>query len=795
MNDFPSPSIPGRALPAATANCGPALPVVVEPSYPRYGSAPAADDGHDGGIVEYWRILRRRKGTVILIAFVGLAAGILATIPQTPVYQARASIEVQNLNENFLNMNQVSQVSESASYNALFDIQTQIRILQSETLLDRVVERMKGSSPSQAAASVPLSRFDAWRSALNLPAPERVTDPRGDFLRRIAKDIKVRSAGQNRIVEILAESTDPATASEFANTLVQEFIDQNMEARWKMTQRTGEWLTRQLDDMRVKLERSDDALQSYARRAGILMTGGDGKENVVESKLRQVQEELSRAQADRVSKQSRSEMAQAASPDALADVLNDTSLRSYQEKLTDLRRQEAELTTTYTPEHAKVRRVVAQVQSLTHALDRERTMILGRIRNDYNEAVLRESLLKAAYAAQSRIVTDQAEKGIQYNILKREVDTNRQLYESMLQRVRESSVASAMRASSIRVVDNAKLPKKPYRPSYPINAGIGLLSGVFFGVAFVITGERANRTLREPGDAAFYLGVAELGHIPSALEKRGRIYGYVSRGGNSNASGIVKAGQVDLPDLPELVTYRRRSSAAAEAFRAVLTSILFSSQKGQRPKLLVVTSANPREGKTTVATNLALALAEVNQRVVMVDADLRKPRMSFVFSMTEGDGLSTLLQNREFDGARFESLLSASLIPNLSVLPSGPPTNAAANLLYSPVLGRILNELRDKFDTVIIDTPPMLQMPDARIIGNLADGVILVTRGGVTTKDAALAACDRLRHDGIPLLGVVLNDWDPGSAPNGYYGYYKSYHSYYRSGYYAAPQQEPSTKS
>ncbi|MEO8659273.1 MAG: polysaccharide biosynthesis tyrosine autokinase [Bryobacteraceae bacterium] len=792
MNEIPSSSIPGRALPPAPS-VGSSLPVI-EPSYPRYGSPQPPVDDHDGGIIEYWRILRRRKGTVIMLAFLGLAVGLLATIPQTPIYQARASVEVQNLNENFLNMNQVSQVAESTNYNALFDIQTQIRILQSETLLDRVVDRLKNTSVAQASTPAPPSRINSWRSALNLPAPDRTADPRTESLRTIAKDIKVRNAGQTRIVEILTESPDPGIASEFANTLIQEFIDQNMEARWKMTQRTGEWLTRQLDDMRVKLERSDDSLQAYARRAGILMTGGDGKENVVESKLRQVQEELSRAQADRVTKQSRYETAQSATPDALADVLNDTSLRSYEERLTDLRRQQAELATTYTPEHSKMQRLVAQIQSLTRALERERAMILGRIKNDYDEAVRREDLLKGAYVAQAHIVTDQAEKGIQYNILKREVDTNRQLYESMLQRVRESSVASAMRASSIRVVDNAKLPKKPFRPSYPINASLGLLSGVVFGLAFVITSERANRTLREPGDASFYLGVAELGHIPSAIEKRSRIYGYISKGGQSQERGMIEASMVDVPDVPELVTYRRRSSPAAEAFRAILTSILFSSQKGQRPRVLVVTSGNPREGKTTVATNLALALAEVNQRVVIVDGDLRKPRISYAFSIPDGEGLTTLLQNREFDPDRLDSLIRPAQIPNLSVLPSGPSTNAAANLLYSPVLGQILNHLRDKFDTVIIDTPPMLQMPDARIVGNLVDGVILVTRGGVTTKDAGLAACDRLRHDGVPLLGVVLNDWDPSNAPNGFYGYYKSYNAYYKSGYYTASGQETAPK-
>lgn len=772
-----SPKLPQDRTSVITASAGAVSPGGGTVHYVNSPLQTEEDTQHDG-FVEYWRILRRRKGTVILLGIIGLLAGILITLPQTPIYRARASVEVQNLNENFMNMGQVSPVSENNAYNALFDIQTQIRILESETLLDRVNDRLKATMPAEPASSMLPFNVETIRRILNIQGSEESADPRVQALRRIAKSIKVRSAGQTRIIEVLADSPNPAAAAAFANTLVQEFIDQNMESRWKMTQRTGEWLTRQLDDMRVKLERSEDALQAYARRAGILMTGDDKKENVTESRLRQLQEELSRAQADRVSKQSRYDMAQAAPADNLADVLNDSSLRSYQEKLTDLRRQQAELATTYTPEHAKIQRIVAQIQSLTRALDRERSMILGRIKNDYEEAVRRENLLNSAYAMQSRLVTDQAEKSIQYNILKREVDTNRQLYESMLQRVRESAVASALRASNIRVVDNAKLPKKPNSPSYPFNAGIGLVTGAIFGLAFVITSERVNRTLREPGDAAYYLGVPELGYIPSALERRRNIYQYITRSSETESVELSDPSRADVPAIPELITYRRRSSLAAEAFRAVLTSMLFTTHEGRRPRVIVVTSANPKEGKTTVAANIALALAEVNQQVVIVDADLRKPRLQYIFSYDNLNGLTNLLHDRTYQTGQFRKLIKETPIPNLSLFLSGPPTNAAANLLYSPVLAQFLDDLAANFDTIIIDTPPLLQMPDARILGNLADGVILVTRGGVTTKDAAAAVCGRLRSDRIPILGTVLNDWNPAASPSGYYGYYKSTYKY-----------------
>ena len=342
-------------------------------------------------------------------------------------------------------------------------------------------------------------------------------------LKQAAKSMKVRAAGQTRIIELLVDSTDPRLAAAFANTITNEFIEQNMEARWQMSQRTGDWLSRQLDDMRLKLERSEDALQAYARQTGLMFTSE--KTNVSDDKLKQLQEELSRAQADRMIKQSRYELTRSATPDTLPDVLNDSNLRDVQTKLTDLRRQEAELSTTYKADYTKVKKIQAQIASLETALETERAAILSRIRNEYDEAQRREKLLAAAYGSQAQVVTHDSEKEIQYNILKREVESNRQLYEAMLQRVKESAIASAMKASNVRVVDAAKTPKKPYKPDMPMNAGLGLLAGGFLGIAFVIMRERANRTLQQPGDAPFLLNVPELGAIPNArASSRNRMY-------------------------------------------------------------------------------------------------------------------------------------------------------------------------------------------------------------------------------------------------------------------------------
>ncbi len=743
----------------------------------------ASDEGAAGGLVEYWRLLLRYKGTLVIIACLGLLASMLYTLPQTPVYQAGTTIEIQAMNPDFMNSRQLNPVADSGmmDFYSGSDIQTQIRLLQSGSLMQRVATKVAAKLPPRPVA--PMSRLAAWRKVLKLPEP-----PVQGAAAGVAPDAgcDARAEGTTRIVEISCESTDPRAAAEFANTMVSEFIDQTLEARWQTTQRTGEWLSRQLDEMRIRLERSEDALQSYARQSGLLFTGE--KNSVSEDKLRQLQEELSKAQADRAAKQSRYEVARNGSPTMLSEASGENGPKDTQSKLTDLRRQMAELSSVYTPAHYKVKRIQAQIASLEGSLDKERGAILVRIRNEYEEAQRRERLLAADYANQARLVSTEAGKSIRYNILKREVDTNRQLYEAMLQRVKESSIASAMRASNVRVVDAATVPAFPFKPRVTMNAMFGLLGGLLAGVAFVVVRDRVDRTIQEAGDANFYLNVPELGVIPSANVGAGK-RSYFSRkslagelgaaeGAASRQLVPVEGGEASLGSRIELVTFQKHMSIIADSFRTTLTSILFSSQAERRPRVLVVTSANPGEGKTTVITNLAIALAEVSQRVLLIDGDLRKPRLHDIFQLPNDEGFADVLRNNQsaHDGSA-ANLIHETPVPRLSVLPSGRCQVAATNLLYSRHLPELLERFANEFDMILIDAPPMLQIPDARVLGRMADAMIMVVRANKTTRDAAQAVRQRLAEDGTPLLGTILNDWNPKTADNGYYGKYQKYYT------------------
>ncbi len=738
-----------------------------------------------GGILEYWQMVRRHQNMVVLVTVIGLLLGYIRTLPMERIYQAHTTLEIQGMNEDFLNMRNVNPTA-SASFSPDYDIQTQVRILQSRGLVKAVYDKLslkERTGPIEAP-----DRLSAWRKALKLspPSTKALWD---EALAMAAGSVRVRASGMNRIVDVTCDSTNPEIAAEFLNALGREYIEQNLEARWKSTEHTGEWLTNQLQDVKVKLEKSDDQLQAYARNSKLTIT--DEKNNVDEEKLHQIQKDLSTAESDRVAKQSKYEMAANSPLDALPDVVDDSTLADYQHNLTDLRRQYAQLRTSFTPAHTEVKRIQAQITTLESELEKERANILRRIRNDYEAALRREKLLAAAYAEQAQLVTSQGVKVTHYNILKREVDTSRQLYETMLQKLKEASIASALRASNIRVVDAAEPAGGPYKPDVSRSCTMGLLAGLCLGIGYAVFRERADRTIQDPGDASYYLNLAELGVIPSGDLQP------ALRGGKSrellNAAKLIKNGNgLELNgnghqaagmqgDKIELETWVKRSSLLAESFRTTLTSIFFSGNDGTRPRVIVLTSASPKEGKTTVASNLAISVAEINQQVVLIDADMRRPRLHNVFNLDNNYGLGDLLiSNQSLDEAQVEAALRPTGIPGLSIMTSGTHRHTASTLVHSDRLPELISILRKKFDTVVIDTPPMVNISDARMLARHGDALILVVRSGSTTRDAAALAQRRFAEDGIPVMGVILNGWNPKTPGYHYYRYYYAgYHHYY----------------
>ena len=730
------------------------------PAVYRYADAPSAgaatSPGYDS-LLDYWHILFRHRRTLLSFTLAGLLGAILISLIQTPIYRARTSFEIQSTS--FLEPKDGNDSGGNAAPPESY-LETQVKLLQSESLLEHVVDKLKLQDRQPTTG---WQRFRArvrhifqFSENSNLPQREKL-------VRQIEKNLTVRTSGNSRLLEVTYESPDPKGAADFANTLVSEFIELSQEERWKSAQGTADWLTSHLNIMKAQLEQSEAQLQDYARTSGLSFTSE--KDNLAENRLKELEDELSKAQADRISSQAKFEGAKSKPADSLPEVLDDPTMREYRQRLAELQRQYAELSATLTPEHYKVQRVQAQIDELQSEMKKERSHVLRRIGDDYSAALRRENLLSNANVDQQKVVADQSEKAIHYDTLKRDVDSNRRLYEMMLQRVKEASLAAAMRDSNVMIVDRARPPLLPYRPSLPMNSAIGLCSGVLLGFGFVLLRERVDRRISAPGDAQVFLDLPELGVIPlddSAVPRQ------ISNGLYPLRPRPVLARS--HADCPELATWKRKPSLVAECSRTTLSSILLPNDNGERPRVIVITSPCPGEGKTTVACNLSIAIAEIGRKALLIDGDLRRPRLHKVFGVGNNWGLSDLLRgDGSLENVTISHLVRQTEVSGLCLLPGGSCGVTPSNLFYSPRMSTLLNRLRTEYDMVVIDAPPMIHLADARVLGHLADGVVLVIRAGQTTTESALFARQRFAEDGTRVLGTILNSWDPKAG--GSYGY------------------------
>jgi succinoglycan biosynthesis transport protein ExoP len=707
--------------------------------------------------LQIWRALRQRLHWVAIAVVMGCVLGFGLSLRETPVYDARASVEIQNPAEVAPSL----KVADEAPISPESYFPTQIAILQSRTLHRSAVKRLQ--KENFQSNFQPQSHLLSLRRLLRL-APAQAHSS--------AVTVDVAQSGGTRIVTVTASSPDPQYASAYANALVNEYIDSNLQSRWDAINAARQWLAQQLEQSRTKLEQSEQRLQTFGESSHLLFTAD--KESADQEKLKQMQTALFEAEAERIAKQSQYQIATSTPADSVPQVIDNAALSEYQEKLADLRRELADLSAEYTPEHPKVRHVQAQIDDMQRTFLNERNNVITRIKNEYQSALMKERLLSTAYRDQVQVVTQQTQNTNQYSILERDVDTNRQLYDSLLQKSREADTATALRGSNARIVDPAEPPMIPSKPNFLFNTLIGAMAGMLVGFGIIITQESLDRSFKQPGDASSHLNLPELGVIP----ERNLMGTYGARRfGTPAALASPEAAHKTGDSGVEVVTWHDKSSVIAESFRSAVTSILHSLENGTSPRVILVSSAIRGEGKTTIVSNLGITLAEINQKVLLIDGDMRKPRLNEVFNLPNDWGLSDLLrENSSLRDCPIEALVKPTEMPEVSVLTSGPASENISNLLYSHRMLELLQRLRTEFDVILIDTPPMLDIADARILGRLADAAILVFRAGQTSRDTALAAKQRLTDDGIPVLGTILNAWD--SKTTSAYGYGYAYAKY-----------------
>ena len=717
--------------------------------------------------LEYLRVLGRRKLALSMAALCGAVAAFGISLYQTPTYRASATLEIQITEpqqpfEGIAFMNQPDP----------FMMQTQAQLLTSRMLQDRVTAKLAAKT-DYATASPDDGTLDSLRSWLGLPE-FRSSPAWREALGEARGTLTVTPVRDTRIVRIASESPLPHAAADYVNTLAGVFIEHSQEERWSSYQATGAWLDRAQEELKGKLEESEKQLLAYSDASGLIVTSK--AENIAEQKLLDLQAELSRAQAQRIEKEAVYRTARSQAGESLGARLDGGLIASYEIKLSELRRELADLTTTLTDTHPKVKRLQAQIDEVQAAEGREQKNILSRFRSDFDSAVSREQQLMADFGRQSEVLSQQDQKLIRYKMLLREVETYRTLYDTMLQKGKEASIASALRPVSARLIDAARPPRAPARPNLPTNLALGLGLGSLLGVGIVLLREHLDQSIQAPGAVSLRLNVRELGILPS-VPAQSRL----AKAGGWKTPALLPNGGKDslattLKQPVELATWNWNGSVLAESVRTTLTSILMSGQEGAHPQVVLVTSPSPREGKSTVLTNLGIAMAEIRRRVLLVDADLRRPRLHTIFGQANTWGLGDLLQeDAPIDEYATEALARKTHIPGLYVLPTGPGGVSASRLLHSDRMSQLFNRLRKDFDAILIDSPPVLSVADARVVSQFADAVVLVLRAGQTTRDAATMAVSVLEADGTPVLGTVLNDWTPRSDDLDYNSYAQPY--------------------
>ncbi len=699
-------------------------------------------EAHSFSLMEYAEILWRRRVLLLVIIVLGTGSVFAVVRNQKPVYRATASVLFRNSPE-IITLGQPDTHQDGSSPEISF--QTQVELFQSKALIKKVLAKLNdGVGVDAANANASARSRELWF---------------------VAKSLTVTPIKGTRLIQIQAESHDPRLAASFPNKIVSSYIEQEHEGAWKRSQSDREWLNAQVATLRQSIEAAEKSLFSYASANGLAFTSE--KDKGLDGRLLRLQDELSKAQVERFSAESRYEMAMKTSADSVADVFDSGAVRDYQGKLTELRRQLAEANSLWTGDHYKVKQLEAQLAVLKSASDNERQNVISRAKNDYTSAVRREQLLATEYVSAVRTVTDQANRSIHYNLLKRDLDRDRELYDGIVQRVKQVGITSGMRPTAIHLIDTAEPPQQPQRPNIPLESYLGLICSVFVGVVAVLIKENLSSTLENPGDSTLYLHANELGTIPSQyhLHSWRRVIGSnpLNWPMAIKARSLMRSAQKSVGSV-ELATWNRADSLTAQCFRATLASILFSSQTRTADQIhtIVVTSAVGGEGKTTVVSNLGLALARMSRKVLLIDADYQKPRLHKVFGLPAASGLREIIESS--DGISIHAAAETD-IPGLYLLQSGAGMDEFPEILQSSRIAELVEAAKGDFDFVLIDTPPVLHLPDARIWGRLADGVVLVVRAGATNRQRAWSAVYSLAKDGVPFLGTVLNDWDPKSSP------------------------------
>jgi polysaccharide biosynthesis transport protein len=740
---------------------------------------PAAGHESEFNLAEYFAMVRRHWKLAAVCCLLGLAGAAIHFAITPKAYQATATLQIERRN-----LTPVGN-SENSWYENYWNMEfypTQYELLQSRGLAERVVKSLDLMEDSNFNPG----RRDGAAS----PTAEDDEAVLGSLANQLRGGLAVEPVRNTQLVQLSFHAPSPEFAAKAANAFAEAFIDMGVEDRFASAGKASTFISSQIETLKQEIQDKETQLQAFSRRSDIVTL--DPQSNVTLQRLEGLNTQFIEARKERIEKEAQYRGIMNGPRESIADSLSGGVVSDQRTQLIKLERDYDTKLKTYKPDFPDMVSLKTEIEKARQSLkeviqeqvDKARSSAFGV----YQTALRQEEALQAELNRLKGEAIDQNSAAVEYTNLKVEIQTRRDLLNELLRKQSETEVAVRLqdtRESNVRIIDKALVPGGPFRPSLRKDVSYGLLLGLLFGVGCAVLIEFLDRTIKAPEEIERRLGLATLAVIHD-LSEAGRTYGYSSYGygygepagdkarvrPSRTAPGSMlekKKGPAAAPSQIELVPHERPRTLISESYRSLRTALLLSSARELR--VVAVTSAVAGEGKTATAANLAVVLAQLGRQVLIVDCDLRKPRLHQVFEVSNRLGLVNQLTAT----AEPEVFLPTE-VPNLWITPSGPIPPNPSELLASDRMREWLKAVRSRFDFVVIDTPPALAVTDATIVGMLVDGVVLTLRSGKVTREEARLCRDRLRQTGIKILGAVLNRYRSLQAGLGKgYRYYESY--------------------
>ena len=688
-------------------------------------------------LIDVWRVLTKQRLTILLVTLVFVAVSGYYVLRTKPVYESVARIEIKPDNPPNVGLQGLSQQASGEDLDVA--LHTEVRILASDSVLLQAAESLHLIDRLRADAHPKGGAVDPPASAPLTPA-ERM-----EAIGYIRGGLSVSIIPTTDLVEIHYRSTDPKLGTAIVNQLVETYSDEDLRLKYDRTMHVSTWLQQRLGELKEQAANAQVKLAEYQKQHNIV--GTNENSNLTLQTLGQISGDLENAEADRILKEARLREYESLNPNLQALMGDNPALAALHTQLSDLETQRSELAATLGPNHPRMKELQIQIEKVQGQIDSEVKLARAQVQAEYNGAVRAENVLRGRLGAQEDAAYKLNEGVAQYAILRHEAELNRELYDTLQMRLKEASVTAGLQAADIAVVDSAQIPTTPVAPRKTMSMTLGLVGGLFCGCVLAFLIESIDDTLQTSEEVETVSMLPSLAAIPHIA------YEVAGRKEISKRDGAVSY----LAAKQTLTSLLDPKSSCAEAYRGMRSSLLLSSIDNP-PRVISVTSAFPGEGKTTTAVNCAIVLAQRGERVLLVDADLRRGTLHHVFGISDFSfGLTTVLAD---PNGRKELPMPLPELPTLHVLPAGPRPPNPAEMLSSKRMEEQLHQWMQEFDRIVLDTAPVLAVSDTQAMAVLSDTVILVSRAGMTRKRALLRARDLLLRINANIAGVVVNDVD-----------------------------------